>query len=58
MIICTYTLVGFYFYSFHALIIKVRSEKNKISRAKFTVVHTIGTKTFAEIRYQEVRTIT
>jgi len=57
MNICTYTLVGFFFYSFHVLIIKIRSEKNKISRAKFIVVHTTGTTTFAEIRYEEVRTI-
>jgi len=57
MNICAYTLVGFYFYSFHVLIIKIRSEKNKISRAKFTIVHTTRTKTFVEIRYEEVRTI-
>jgi len=52
MNICTYTLVGFYFYYFHVFIIKLYSEKNKISRTKFT-----GTKTCTEIRYEEVRTI-
>ncbi|XP_027912157.1 uncharacterized protein LOC114171147 isoform X1 [Vigna unguiculata] len=35
-------------------IAKVRCEKNKTSRAKFTSVHTTGTKTFAEIRYEEM----
>jgi len=53
MIICTYTLVDFYLYSFHDFIIKVCSENNKTSRAKFIIVHTTKTK----IRYEEFRPI-
>ena len=57
MIICTYTLVDFYLYSFHDFIIKVCSQKNKISRSKFTIVYITGIETFAMIRYEEVRPI-
>lgn len=36
---------------------KARNKQNKISRAKYTSIHTTGSKTFAEIRDEEVRLI-
>jgi len=54
MIICIYILV--YFYYFHNFIIKVR-EKNKINRAKFTIVRIVRTKTFVEILLNQLHSV-